>query len=224
MLGKTILVFGLGYLLIHLMRKHSMATSTPMDFLMTVVLGNILAQPIVNDRLDMTLLYAAVFVLWQIISSKLVLWEPARRILAFTSTILINKGRIDEAALKRERMSIPHLLTELRIKGYPNVADVEYAILEETGAISVIPKADKRPLEPADLGLKTAYTGLPVSVIVDGQIEEPGLHSLNKDRAWLMSLLDAYGINGKTLESVSLASVDGTGHLHLDFYEKQKKP
>ncbi|MCL6592113.1 MAG: DUF421 domain-containing protein, partial [Firmicutes bacterium] len=80
--------------------------------------------------------------------------------------------------------------------------------------MSVIPKAGKRPLEPADLGLKTAYTGLPQPVIVDGQIEEPGLRALNKDRAWLLSLLEAYGINEKALKKVSLASVDGTGHLH----------
>lgn len=224
MLGKLFLVFGIGYFLVHQMKKHSMATSTPIDFLMTVVLGNILAQPIVSNRPGMTVLYAVIFVLMQIIASKLILWRPFRRILAFTPTILVNKGRIDEAALVRERVSIPHLLAELRVKGYSNVADVEYAILEETGGISVIPKAEKRPLQPADLGMRLPYEGLPATVILDGKIADAGLRFLGKDREWLMSLLNSYGIHADSLGQISLAALDSLGKLHVDYFSDNPKP
>ena len=176
--GKPILVFTLGYLLVHLMKKHSMATSTPMDFLIAVVLGDILAQPIMSDEPGKTLLYAGVFSLMHVAVSRAVLWRSARRVLAFTPTILVRKGRLDDRAPSRERMSLPHLLAELRVKGFPNLADVEYAILEETGNISVIPKADRRPMQPADLGLTPPYNGLPAVLVADGRIVETTLRSL----------------------------------------------
>lgn len=216
--GKPIVIFLLGYLFIHLMKKHSVGTTTPVDFLIAVVLGNILAQPIVSDQLSQTIFYGTMFVLMQIILSKLILWRPARRKLAFKPTVLINKGNIDEIALSRERVTISHLLAELRIKGYPNIADVEYAILEETGGISVIPKADKRPLQPSDLQLQTTYQGYPNNLIVDGEIIDTTLSTLGKDHAWLISLLSTYGITQDSFNKISVASLDGSGKLHVDYF------
>lgn len=223
LIGKPILIFIIGYLFIRLMKKHSMGTTTPFDFLITVMLGTILAEPIVSTRLETAFLYAAAFITMHIFMSKLVLWRPARRLLTFKPTILVRKGWIDEQALARERINISHLLAELRVKGYPNIADVEYAILEETGDISVIPKADKRPLEPADLGLQPPYTGLSSALILDGQIMESYLQSLGKDRAWLVNLLQFHGICEDVFSKISAATLDESGRLHVDYFNIHMK-
>jgi uncharacterized membrane protein YcaP (DUF421 family) len=56
-LGKSMLIFGIGYLFIHLMKKHSMEATTPFDFLITVLLGTILAEPLVSERMELAVLY-----------------------------------------------------------------------------------------------------------------------------------------------------------------------
>lgn len=223
LIGKPILIFIIGYLFVRLMKKHSMGTTTPFDFLITVMLGTILAEPIVNKRMEIAFLYATVFTLMHIFMSKLVLWQPARRILTFKPTILISKGWIDEPALARERITISHLLAELRVKGYPNIADVEYAILEETGDISVIPKADKRPLEPADLAMQPSNTGLITALVMDGQIMQTNLENLGKNQAWLIDLLIFHGINKDALTKISLAVLDEAGTLHVDYFNAKRR-
>ena len=119
----------------------------------------------------------------------------------------------------RERVTIPHLLAELRVKGYPDITDVEYTILEETGEISVIPKADKRPLQPSDLGLRTTYQVFPNTLIVDGEIMDTTLNSLGKDRAWLTNLLGTYGITNESVKKISVATIDGLGQMHVDYFD-----
>lgn len=117
-------------------------------------------------------------------------------------------------------MTIPHLLAELRIKGCPNIADVEYAILEETGDISIIPKADKRQVTPNDLGLHAIYEGFPNTLVIDGEIMDTTLNLLGKDRAWLTNLLVTYGIHQESIAKISLATLDGSGKLYVDYFEK----
>lgn len=217
---RPVLIFAIGYAYIRLMKKHSMGAANPFDFLITVMLGTVLAGPIVDRRIEITSLYAGVIVFLHIVASRLLIWRSVRQALAFKPTMLVREGQIDEAALRRERITIPHLLAELRIKGYPNIADIQYAILEETGEISVIPREEKRPIKPSDIGLKIPSTALPTVVILDGRIVESNLNPLGKGSDWSKSLLSSYGIHESMFEKISLASLDSSGRLHVDYYDQ----
>ncbi|MFZ5645503.1 MAG: DUF421 domain-containing protein [Bacillota bacterium] len=119
--------------------------------------------------------------------------------------------------MKREHITISHLLAELRLAGYTSLNDVQYAILEETGQISVIPKPDKRPLQPSDLAMTPTDEGLPITLVIDGEIIDRNLSMAKRDREWLDSQLDALGITEEGVKRISLATFyTGSGRLRLD--------
>jgi len=91
---------------------------------------------------------------------------------------------------------------------------VEFAILETSGQLSVIPKSQKRPLVPADMNLSTAYEGLPVTLIIDGQVFHKNLAKINLNEDWLKLELQKFGIN--SFKEVLFASLDTEGQL---FYQ-----
>ncbi|MGM2837153.1 DUF421 domain-containing protein, partial [Bacillus cereus group sp. Bce025] len=77
--------------------------------------------------------------------------------------------------LQKSRYPIAELLSNLRVAGYPSVHEIEYAILEANGAISILPKRELVPLTPKDLNIDVKYAGLPIALIVDSQIQYENL-------------------------------------------------
>ena len=214
---KPVLIFIFGYTLIRIMKKHHIGNMTPLDFLVAVVLGNILVQPIVADDVALTFVYGGLFVATYIVFARLILVNPLRKLLTFKPTMLVVNGVIDMEAMKKERITVPHLLAELRMAGYSSLDDIKDAILEETGQISVIPKPDKRPLQPSDLSMTPADEGLPITLIVDGEVIDKNFSVAKRDREWLDSQLAALGITGEGVKKISLATFyTGSGRLRLD--------
>jgi uncharacterized membrane protein YcaP (DUF421 family) len=114
--------------------------------------------------------------------------------------------------MARIRYNINDLLEQLRLKNVSNIADVEYAILETSGQLSVILKSQKRPVTPEDLNLPTKYEGLPSALIIDGYIMLDNLKKTNLSVDWLQTELSKFGI--KRLKDVLLASLDTEGKLY----------
>ena len=98
--------------------------------------------------------------------------EKFRDFICGKPSILIHKGRIDQSEMHRLRININDLLEALRNKDFFNVSDIRYAILETNGQISIIPNADKRPVETADLGVAVEEEELPVTLITDGKLND----------------------------------------------------
>lgn len=214
---KPVLIFIFGYTLIHIMGKHHIGNTTPLDFLVAIVLGNILAQPILSDYVGLTFIYGGLLVATYLAFSRLILVNPLRKLLTFKPMMLVVNGVIDMKAMKKEHITVPHLLAELRVAGYPSLDDVHYAILEETGRISVVPKADKRPLQPSDFSMALANEGMPVTLVVDGEIIHNNFSIAKRDREWFDSQLAALGIKEEGVKRISLATYfTGSCRLRLD--------
>ena len=105
------------------------------------------------------------------------------------------------------------LMEELRISGYTDITEIEYAIFETNGNLSVIPKGTARALTTADMHLKKTYDGLPFFLICDGKINYNALKLYNKDRKWIEKELKLKGIN--TPEQVLFAGIDESGNFYL---------
>jgi len=133
-------------------------------------------------------------------------------------SIVIRNGKIDIDELAKARYNINELLEQLRTKGYANIADVEFAILETSGNLSVIPKSQKRPLTPADLHIDTGYEGLPLPLVLDGTIQRDNLSDAGLTVDWLVSELAKLGIDD--VNEVFFASLDTQGNL---FYQTRKE-
>ena len=115
--------------------------------------------------------------------------EIARKLLTGAPSILIRNGEIDIAELRYQRFNINDLLEELRLKGYFNISDIHYAILETSGELSILPKTKQSNATKEDLNIPITQESLPIPLIMDGNINYKNLKLLDKDEAWLNSML-----------------------------------
>ncbi|MHB1419743.1 MAG: DUF421 domain-containing protein [Bacillota bacterium] len=145
--------------------------------------------------------------------------RQARKLICGEPTIVIHNGKILERNMGTMLYNIDELMMQLREKSLFNISDVEYAILEPNGSLSVLPKADKRPVTPADLHIPTEYEGVPSEIIVDGEVIYQNLKQNNLDEKWLQGQLEAYGVTD--VGEVILASLDTSGKLYLDLRKDQ---
>lgn len=213
---RTAILYLLVVLIIRIMGKHQIGQLQPFELVITIMISELAAVPMQDT--DIPLLHGIIPILTllfiQISLSLLTLKnETARRIICGGPSILIEKGKINQAELTRLRYNLSDLLEQLRLKDMPNIADVEYAILETSGKLSIIPKSQKRPVNPEDLKLNPPYEGLPVTLIVDGVLKEKNLTRLNLSPEWLQAELQKFGLY--SWEQVFLASLDTTGNLFL---------
>lgn len=131
-------------------------------------------------------------------------------------TVMVKEGKVLEDNLKKERYTADELLEQLRTKSVFNVADVEFAVLEASGELSVLLKKENQPLTPKHLGIQTAPERETQAVIVDGNIMDEPLATAGLSRAWLYTELEKIGV---TLENVFIGQVDSYGQLYIDVYD-----
>lgn len=132
------------------------------------------------------------------------------------STVVIKDGKILENNLKKEKYTIDELSALLRQKDIFRVADVEFAVLEPRGNLSILLKRENRPLTPKDLQMKMPNEKEPQTVIMDGNIVDESLRCAGKGRGWLYTELEKLDV---TLDNVFLGQVDSYGELTVDLYD-----
>ncbi|MGQ7277975.1 DUF421 domain-containing protein [Brevibacillus thermoruber] len=142
-----------------------------------------------------------------------------------SADLIIENGQIREDAMRRNRLTFDDLMVHLRQKNIKNLADVEFAVLEPTGQMSVFPKQSKHPLTREDLKLPdpkpqggVTFTGLPIPLILDGQVREEALRKIGQNKLWLKREIRKYGI--KDIRDVSFCSIDERGIIYLDTKDK----
>ncbi|MED3553291.1 DUF421 domain-containing protein [Cytobacillus praedii] len=132
------------------------------------------------------------------------------------STIFIKDGKIMEDNLKKEKYSTDELGSLLRQKNVFNVADVEFAVLEPTGDLSVLLKRENRPLTAKDLNMKVPNEKAPQMIIRDGEIVYDALAAVGKSKKWLDLELEKLNV---TLDNVFYGQVDSYGELTVDLFD-----
>lgn len=138
-----------------------------------------------------------------------------RRIIDGQPTILIKKGKLDRNAIKKTRINMDDLSMMLREQNAYSVTDVEYAILEPDGKISVMKKSGKEQVTKDDMKLPLPdYRQMPAEIIVDGKIIKHNLHEFNKDENWLMSQLKQQNI--ATIKDVFYSELQEDGTLYIE--------
>ncbi|OEF99212.1 hypothetical protein BHF71_09695 [Vulcanibacillus modesticaldus] len=136
-------------------------------------------------------------------------------------TIVIQHGKILEQNLNKLRYRYDELMSHLRDKNVFDITQVEYALLEPNGNLTVLKKSQYEPVTPNDLQMTTAPSGLMVEVILDGKIIEQNLKDKQKDYKWLMEQLQIQGI--KDMKEVSFAAILPNGQLYVDKFKDSLK-
>lgn len=134
------------------------------------------------------------------------------------ATVFIKEGKVLEENLKKEKYTIDELNSLLRQKNVFKTADVEFAVLEPKGDLSVLLKKEMQPLTPKDLNLAVAPEKETQTVIMDGEVLNDPLTAAGKNRGWLDIELANLGV---TVDNVFIGQVDSYGELTIDTYDDQ---
>ncbi len=204
-------------ILMRLMGKQQLSELTFFDYVVGISIGSIAATLSVqlNQNTTATLAGLAIWALLPILLAYLSLKSVwIRKVVEGEATVVVENGKILDKNLAKLRISIDDLLSQLRSKNIFNIADVEFALFETCGKLSVQLKSQKLPVTPADLNLPTQYTGFPTALIEDGKVLPDALKSLNLSQAWLRYQLGKQQI--MDFAQVSLAQLDTAGNLYVD--------
>jgi uncharacterized membrane protein YcaP (DUF421 family) len=220
---RTLILYTLVIVALRLMGKREIGQLQPFELVVIIMISELAAIP--SENVGIPLLSGIIPILVLLLTSLTLAWislksEKARTIICGSPSILIERGKILEQELKKNRYNLTDLLEELRIKNILNISDVEFAVLETNGQLSVFPKAQKRPTIPEDFHITTKYEGLPLIIIMDGKLNLENLLQGNKDLIWLKGELKKQNID--QIEDVFLASLDSSGTLFVQAKEKNK--
>lgn len=138
-----------------------------------------------------------------------------RELICGKPTILIYKGRIDEEKLKKERFTLNELEEKLRSNNVMNIGDVEYAILETSGDISVVQKPNKRAATPEDFDIMPEFEGMAYNLVIDGKVMTKNLQQIGKNYEWLKKQTNKFQMMP---EEALIVTVNAKG----DFYCQKK--
>ncbi len=213
---RTIILYILVVIAIRLMGKAELSELQPYEMVIIIMIAELASLPMETVEMPFINGVVAIFTLvfLQIIISFITLKsEKARALICGRPTILIEKGQIIERELKELRINVNDLVEQLRIKSYSNIDDVEFAILETNGELSVIPKSSKKPLTPSDMNIYVSQECLPISLIIDGKINQQNLNKTSVDFNWLYRELKKKNIND--ISDVLYASIDQDKKLSI---------
>ncbi len=194
------------------MGKRQIGQLQPFELVITIIIAELVVIPMQDKDVPLIEGLVPVFTLLLLqygVSLLLMKSEGARAIVCGVPSVLVHDGRIVEKELRRLRYNLSDLLEQLRVKDLPNITDVEFAVLETNGDLSVIPKSQKRPLQPEDLKISTSYEGLPLSLIVDGKVKMGSLQKAQLNMEWLQNELQRHGVKRPTDVLYASLSTDG---------------
>jgi uncharacterized membrane protein YcaP (DUF421 family) len=217
---RTIILYLIIVLVLRIMGKRQIGQLQPFELVIILMISELAVIPSQDTGIP---LFAGLFpvlvllLLGLSISQISLKNEKARAVICGTPTILIDKGKILEDELGKLRYTISDLLEQLRVKNIPDIADVEYAILETDGQLSVIPKSGKRPVTPDDLKLKIPTEKIPYTLIMDGVLQSQNFSKAEISQNWLKKQLKKANINDP--KEVLIATVDAQGNF---FYQKNQ--
>lgn len=216
---SSIVLFFLLLISIRIMGKRNIVRMTPFRFVSYMVMAVIAAIMSLNIITDLTfgLVALSVWIIFPIALEYLSLKSKwIHDIVNGKETVLIKHGKVMEENLLQTRLTPEELLRELRSKNVFNLADVEFAIMEDTGDINAFLKSHKSPVTSFDLGIKVAPLAEPQTVILDGNILNESLCSLGFNREWIAIQLEIIGVS---IDNVFLGQVDSSGDLYLDLFD-----
>ena len=220
---RTIILYIIVVASLRFMGKRQLGQLQPSEVVIAMMISEVATIPMEN--VDIPLVYGIIPTVTLIITEAAFSFltlrsKRIRYIFSGQPTLLIEKGRILEKEMEKMRFNIDDLLEELRGAGFANIADIEYAIIETNGLLSVIPKSQKRPVTPDDLNINVDYEGLPLVLISDGEINHFALKRSGFSEKWLIEKLKTEH-KIKKIKDVFIASVSASGELFVQ--EKAKK-
>lgn len=211
---RIVLIYFFLSLTLKLMGKRQLGELEVGELVSTLLISEVASIPI--DDPDLPLLNALIPILF-ILSAEILLSsvknrsEKLKRLIEGQPVYIIYKGKIRQKVLEDNRISVNELLSELRVLGIADISEVAYAILEQSGKLSVTLRADCQPITKEGL-TQTSDPGIAHLIVADREVNEENLKALGYNRAWLDGVFSRYGVK---LSEVFLLTVDDLGNTSL---------
>lgn len=220
---RTVVLYFLVLFTIRVMGKRQIGQLEPFELVITIMISELASMPMQDTRIPLvhSIIPIVTLSLLQAVITFLEIKSRKAQIL-FTGkpSILIRNGNIDINELTLQKFSIDDLLEELRLKGYYNIDDIEFAILETSGQISIIPKPECEPPTKKDLNIKPRKVQYPVALIRDGKINHDNLRVSGKDVAWLKNMLSKNKIDSP--KEVFIAFLNSNNEFSFQLKPRRK--
>lgn len=215
---RTLFFYFFILFVMRLMGKREIGKLSVFDLVVSIMIAELAVVSIENT--DMTLMRAMLpivtLMLTQIVISYVSLKSSSvRELIDGRPSFLIKNGELQKTAMRKNRYNMADLLLQLREQNIQRVRDVEFAILETSGKLSVFPKEREKPITRGDVGMDARDPGhLPMPLIIDGKVQDKGLAEIGKTRAWLKNEVKKRGC--RSFKDIFFAAYEADGTLFID--------
>jgi len=197
---RTILLYSLVILSLRVMGKRQLGEMQPSELVVAIMISDLAAVPM--QAIDIPLITGIVPVLTLIVAEIFMSYISLksrwfRKIISGEPSVVIYNGHINEGELERLRFNMNDLLEQLRINNYPNISDVDCAIMETNGKLSIIPKSSAKSVTVEDMKLKVTQEKVQYLIMSDGKINLKELGKTGKTKEWLKKELEKKNISEK---------------------------
>ncbi len=210
---RAIALYIIVLIVMRLMGKREISQLQPFELAISIMIADLASIPMTEPGIPITngiIPILGLLVMHLLISFINIKSLRAREVICGKPSILIYRGKIDEKVLRKERLTINELQERLRGNNVVNIGDVEYAILETSGQVTVIQKPNKRNTIPEDFDITPEYEGIPYDLVIDGKIMYDNLKIIQKDYQWLKKQVNKFGF---TPEEALVVTIDGKGQF-----------
>ena len=210
---RSIVLYIIVLIVMRLMGKREIGQLQPFELAIAIMIADLAAVPMAETGIPISngiIPILGLLVMHLIISFLNLKSMKIREILCGKPAILIYRAKIDEKVLKKERFTLNELQERLRSSNVVNLGDVEYAILETSGQVTVIQKPDKRTTTPKDFNIIPEYEGIPYDLVVDGKVMYKNLKTIGKDYNWLKKQVNKFNMEP---EEALIVTFDGGSQM-----------
>lgn len=210
---RAIVLYIIVLIVMRLMGKREIGQLQPFELAISIMIADLASIPMTEigipifNGITPILGLLVMHLLISVINLKSI---KGREIICGKPSILIYRGKINEKALKKERFTVNELQERLRGNNIVNLGDVEYAILETSGQVTVIQKPEKRTTIPQDFNITPEYEGIPYDLVIDGKVMYKNLKIIGKDYQWLKKEIQKFKMKP---EEALVVTIDGKGQF-----------
>ena len=204
------------FLVAKLVGKKQISELSLFDYVIGISIGNFAAEMTINlespefDGILAVIIFGFIAYTVSLLCMKSI-W--LRKVIMGTHTIIINESKIIKKNMKKVRLDINDLLEEARIKGYFDLSEIQYGIMEANGEMSFLPFSKYQPLTKEDMNKSVQKKALAISLIIDGKIIKDNLKKINKNIDWLLKDISS---KNYSLNDIMLCTYDKKLTYYLD--------
>lgn len=218
---RTLIIYITLLIIMRLMGKRQLGELELSELITTLLFSEIATTPITtpSTRLIDAIVPIGIIAALEILFSFIMIKFPTlKRMLTSGPSVIIQKGKINKKEMLKSRITLDELISQIRQNGVYDLDEVDYAILEENGKMTVVPKSSQRPPTLKDMKIKSKDTGVMHIIIADKKINSYNLELIGKDKKWLESLLKKHSLKP---DDIFCMTVDDAGRIFLQTNKAQ---